>query len=89
MGSLLPRLQDLLIEKCIPSCEQCPSFWINEQIEHRILCRCKRCNHGKVEQSMDKSGDFELPARSRQTHQEHIQTPDLVSQQQDSGVLKG
>ena len=44
----------IIVEECIPSCEQCPSVWINEEIGHRILCRCKKCNHGITENAKEK-----------------------------------
>jgi hypothetical protein len=43
------EVPDLVIEECIPNCEQCPSSWINEQIAHRIVCRCTKCEHHKTE----------------------------------------
>jgi hypothetical protein len=54
-------ISDLVIEECIPNCKQCSEIWVNEHIEHRIVCWCKKCNHGKNEQNSDKSGDFKFP----------------------------
>jgi hypothetical protein len=69
-----------------PSCAQCPLIWINEQTGHRILCGCKKCNHGKIELNTDESGDLEFAPLSHQTHQQHRDAK-LVSQQ-DPGVLR-
>jgi hypothetical protein len=43
------EVQDLVIDECIPNCEQCPSVWVNEQIAHRIVCRCSKCERHKTE----------------------------------------
>jgi len=45
----MSSIADLIIEECIPTCEQCPAVWVNEHIKHRILCRCKICGHNKIE----------------------------------------
>lgn len=37
---------DFIIHQCIPSCKKCPSVWINKNINHRIVCQCKKCKHG-------------------------------------------
>jgi hypothetical protein len=40
-------LQDLVLEVCPLGCDKkCSEVWINETIGHRIVCRCKKCNHG-------------------------------------------
>ena len=46
-----PQLNDLVIEECIPNCEKCPSVWVNEQIGHRLVCKCKKCQHDKIQSS--------------------------------------
>jgi hypothetical protein len=38
--------QDLEIYGCEPSCDQCPGEWINKIIDHKIICKCVRCEHG-------------------------------------------
>jgi hypothetical protein len=38
---------DLIIEQCIPNCRQCSGVWIKDSIQHRIICRCKFCDHGQ------------------------------------------
>jgi hypothetical protein len=74
------HFQDLITDACPLGCDICSRVYVNEYIGHRILCRCKRCNHGNMEQNVDKSGDFEFPARSRQIYQHHqIETPNLTS----------
>jgi hypothetical protein len=40
-------IPDLIIEQCIPNCLQCTGVWTNESIQHRIICRCKFCDHGQ------------------------------------------
>jgi hypothetical protein len=72
MQSSSPTYPDLIIEDCIPSCRECPSIWTNEKIGHRILCRCKKCKHGEIE-GVDKSGDLEVPPRSRQVYQQQVE----------------
>jgi hypothetical protein len=42
----IPEIQDLVVEECIPSCETCPCIWTNKNINHRIVCNCKKCEHG-------------------------------------------
>jgi hypothetical protein len=40
-------LSDLIIEECIPNCEECAGIWINELIGHRIVCVCNKCEKHK------------------------------------------
>jgi hypothetical protein len=41
--SSLQPIPDLVIEECIPNCEECADIWINELVGHRIVCKCKKC----------------------------------------------
>ena len=52
-------IQPIVIEECIPNCEKCPSVWMNEIIEHCIVCKCKKCKHGIAEENNnDVRGDI-------------------------------
>jgi hypothetical protein len=52
-----PQLNDLIIEECIPNCEKCPSVWSNEQLAHRIVCKCKKCQHGNIQKISEHEDD--------------------------------
>jgi hypothetical protein len=40
---------DLIVDQCPIDCENCGEIYVNDQIGHRIVCRCIRCNHNKKE----------------------------------------
>lgn len=48
-----PKIDDLVIEECIPSCKRCAGIWINQLIQHKILCSCMKCEHGKKNETLD------------------------------------
>jgi len=41
-------LPDLIVSICPFGCNgTCQKVWLNETIDHRIICKCKKCNHNK------------------------------------------
>jgi len=44
-------MPDLIVEQCIPNCNECPGNWINTEIQHQIICRCHKCKHGQSEKA--------------------------------------
>jgi hypothetical protein len=53
-------LPDLILEQCIPNCKECPSLWMSKQIAHRIVCRCIKCQHGKIQKISEPDDDEEV-----------------------------
>ena len=41
------ELPDLEVDECIPTCQNCPGIWVNEVINHRIICLCCKNGHSK------------------------------------------
>jgi len=41
------NIPDLVVSQCLFGCnnDNCPSIWINQDIEHRIVCNCECNNH--------------------------------------------
>lgn len=43
------NIDDLPLPNCYPDCETCRGFWMNEILNHRIVCICCKSNHkGKL-----------------------------------------
>jgi hypothetical protein len=45
------RIPDLVVNRCPVSCDDCKSIYLNKQILHRIICRC-RC-HSLTEDKLE------------------------------------
>lgn len=74
-------LPDLVIEECIPNCEECARIWINELVGHRIVCKCKKCEKHK-------EGANELNYLQKQRLEEEVDKPShYLNQHQKASVV--
>lgn len=57
-------LSDIILESCPLGCDRkCSKLWINEIIGHRILCKCRRCDHDKKEEALEIVGSSHSNAK--------------------------
>jgi hypothetical protein len=41
------EMPDLVVDQCPGGCNKCDKIYINVQTGHRIICKCKNCNHNE------------------------------------------
>ena len=64
---------DLLVDKCPLGCDNCAQVYVNNEIGHRIICKCLNCNHGNLKNKKIKEHQQEVEKEDQFPNQPHVE----------------